>query len=99
MAHSNPFFKTLFEVASSKMCKETQIQLRGTLVEHGGTLDNLAAALPLDSSIGTYGTHTCQLQNSLTMHLDISRPVASRYRIQLGCQVFSILACELSSAQ
>ena len=35
--------------------KETQIQLRGTLVEHGGTPDNLAAALPLDSSIGTYG--------------------------------------------
>lgn len=35
--------------------KETQIQLRGTLVEHGGTLSNLAAALPLDPSELTVG--------------------------------------------
>jgi len=36
---------------------------------------NSAEALPLDSSIGTYGTHTCQLQNSVTMHLLLSRPI------------------------
>ncbi|CAK9023656.1 Uncharacterized protein SCF082_LOCUS16295 [Durusdinium trenchii] len=46
---------------------------------------NLAAALPLDNSVGTYGTHTCQLQNSLTMHLDISRPVlAGSYDLRIG---------------
>ncbi|CAE7351816.1 unnamed protein product [Symbiodinium natans] len=36
---------------------------------------NNAEALSLDPSIGTYGTHTCQLQNSLTMHLLLSRPI------------------------
>ncbi|CAJ1415321.1 unnamed protein product [Effrenium voratum] len=46
---------------------------------------NLAAALPLDSTVGTYGTHSCQLQNSLTLHLDITRPVfVGTYVLQLG---------------
>eukprot|EP00439_Symbiodinium_sp_Y106_P022819 s5155_g2.t2 len=46
---------------------------------------NSAEALPLDSSIGTYGTHTCQLQNSVTMHLLLSRPIlAASYLIELG---------------
>ncbi|CAE7945269.1 unnamed protein product [Symbiodinium sp. KB8] len=46
---------------------------------------NSAEALPLDPSIGTYGTHTCQLQNSVTMHLLLSRPIlAASYLIELG---------------
>lgn len=34
-----------------------------------------AAQLPLSSVIGVYGTHSCKLQNSVTLHVDPSRAV------------------------
>merc|ERR1719203_1763412 len=33
------------------------------------------AMLPLDSDFGVYGTHTCQLQNTLTLHLLQTEPI------------------------
>lgn len=41
-----------------------------------------------DRTCTYWGTHTCQLQNSLTLHLDITRPLlAGRYTIRLGKHV------------
>mmetsp|Transcript_30544 Transcript_30544/g.97241 ORF Transcript_30544/g.97241 Transcript_30544/m.97241 type:complete len:418 (+) Transcript_30544:2763-4016(+) len=36
---------------------------------------SISAKLPADASYGTYGTHSCQFQNTLTLHLDTSKPI------------------------
>jgi len=46
---------------------------------------NTKAMLPLDPTFGTYGTHSCQLQNTLTLHFRQTEPV------QAGSYVLSIV--------
>eukprot|EP00931_Biecheleriopsis_adriatica_P064569 TRINITY_DN39331_c0_g1_i1.p1 TRINITY_DN39331_c0_g1~~TRINITY_DN39331_c0_g1_i1.p1 ORF type:complete len:2141 (-),score=384.05 TRINITY_DN39331_c0_g1_i1:55-6009(-) len=46
---------------------------------------NMGRMLPVSSTFGVYGSHTCQLQNSLTLHLDESRAILSgSYTLELG---------------
>ncbi|CAE8708790.1 unnamed protein product, partial [Polarella glacialis] len=68
---------TILAPASSKVLCQQFEDLSG-----GGSLTQ---SLPLSTTIGVYGSHSCQLQNSLTMHLDVTRPIrAGSYVLQLG---------------
>jgi len=53
------------------------------------------AMLPLSTTIGKYGTHTCQLQYSITLHIEPTRPVlANTYLLELGVLNPSIRAAK-----
>jgi len=53
------------------------------------------AMLPLSTTIGKYGTHTCQLQYSITLHVEPAMPVlASTYLLELGVLNPSIRAAK-----
>jgi len=44
-----------------------------------------SAMLPLDLDYGTYGTHSCQFQNSMTLHMLATQPITARsYLLQIG---------------